>query len=188
VAWKENSTDWIRWYTGNWSRKSLSKHRRFSMKQQVLRGAAALRAWGLPVLLATLLPLLLGGCAKVNDLGMRLVSTKVDAWLMVNGQQLTGTILLVPDRTGRATFSAENGTITNCSGSLRYSASNSAVMDLRCDDGTRLDLNATLLSETRGYGYGATMQGPSSIAFGLAEEEAQAFMGRAKPPEPAPPL
>ena len=158
------------------------------MTQQLVPVSADWSARALPGLLSMLLPIALGGCAMVNDLGMRLVSTTVDAWLVVNGQQLTGTVLLVPDRSGRATFSTDKGTITHCSGSLRYSASNSAVVDLRCDDGTRVDLQTTLLSETRGYGYGATAQGPSSFAFGLAEEEARAIMGRVTPPEPAPPL
>jgi hypothetical protein len=151
------------------------------MKQQVLPGSVALRLGVSLGLTPLLLSMLLGGCAKVNDLGMRLVSTKTDAWLMVNGQTLTGTVLLVPDRSGRVSFAAEKGTITHCSGSLRYSASNSAVVDLRCNDGTRVELQTTLLSETRGYGYGATAQGPSSIAFGLPEEEARAFMGHATP-------
>lgn len=152
------------------------------MNQQTLPGIQP-RRWGL-----LLVALLLCACAKVNDLGMRLVSTKVDAYLMVNGQLLTGTVVLVPDRSGRLSFSADKGAIKNCSGGMRYSASNNAAIDLRCDDGTRVDLQATLLSETRGYGYGATAQGPSSIAFGLSEEDALAFMGRATPAEPAPPL
>jgi hypothetical protein len=150
------------------------------MKQQIFAGGAP---WRWSVVLA----LLLCGCAKVNDTGMRLVSTKVDAWLMVNGQQLNGTVLLVPDRSGRLSFSADKGEITGCSGGLRYTATNSAAIDLRCNDGTQVDLQATLLSETRGYGYGSTAQGPSSIAFGLPEEDARAFMGRAVPAAPAPP-
>lgn len=150
------------------------------MKQQVLPGGAPGR-W------SVVLALLLCGCAKVNDAGLRLVSTKVDAWLIVNGQQLSGTVLLVPDRSGRVSFSADQGAITGCSGGLRYTATNSAAIDLHCNDGTQVDLQATLLSETRGYGYGNTAQGPSSIAFGLSEEDARAFMGRAVPAAPAPP-
>ena len=40
-----------------------------------------------PVLLA-MLALLLSACARVNDTGLRLVSTKRDAFLIVNGQVL----------------------------------------------------------------------------------------------------
>lgn len=145
------------------------------MKQQVLP-VRPVWLWGMALLLC--------GCAKVNDTGLRLVSTKVDAFLVVNGQALSGTVLLVPDRSGRLSFAADKGAITSCSGSLRYTATYSAAIDLHCNDGTQVALQTTLLSETRGYGYGATAQGPSSIAFGLSEEDARAFMGRAAPELP----
>lgn len=118
----------------------------------------------------------LAACAKVNDTGLRLVSTSRDAYLVVNGQVLTGDVLLVPDRTGRVSFSAEQGPITSCSGGMRYTATNSGEMDVRCNDGTQVALQFTLLSETRGYGYGATAQGVASVAFGVSENDALAFL------------
>ena len=128
-----------------------------------------------PLLLA-LLALLLSACARVNDTGLRLVSSKRDALLIVNGQLLTGNVLLVPDRTGRVSFSTEKGVITACSGSMRYTATNNAEMDVHCNDGTQVTLQTTLLSETRGYGYGRTDQGPSSLTFGLSDQDARAFL------------
>ena len=137
--------------------------------------------------MAAVLGALLCGCAKVNDTGLRLVSTKVDAYLGVNQQWLEGSMLLVPDRPGRVSFAAEQGAITNCSGSMRYTATYAAEVDLHCNDGTQLTLQTTLISETRGYGYGQTANGPVSLAFGLSEEDARAFMGRAAPAALAPP-
>jgi hypothetical protein len=134
-----------------------------------------LRPHGGPVLL-TMLALLLCSCARVNDTGLRLVSTKRDAQLIVNGQLMVGDVLLVPDRTGRVSFSSDKGTISACSGSLRYTATNGGEVDLHCSDGTQVTLQTTLLSETRGYGYGSTEQGPSSIVFGLTEQDASAFL------------
>jgi hypothetical protein len=152
------------------------------MKQQLITGAA--------LVTCSALLLLQGGCAKVNDTGLRLVSSKTSAYLQVNGQWLEGTVLLVPDRTGRVSFAADEaapkGTITSCSGSLRYTATYAAEIDLHCNDGTQLALQTTLISETRGYGYGSTAQGPASVAFGLPEVDAYAFMGRAAPAGPAP--
>jgi hypothetical protein len=133
--------------------------------------------------------LLLGGCAKVNDTGLRLVSTNTSAYLQLNGQKLEGNVLLVPDRTGRVSFASEAGadaaSIANCSGAMRYTATYSAEVDLHCSDGTQVALQMTLVSETRGYGYGRTSQGPASMAFGLPEADARAFMGRATQPAPA---
>jgi hypothetical protein len=138
---------------------------------------------------AALLVMLLCGCAKVNDTGLRLVSTKTSAYLAVNGQWLEGDVLLVPDRSGRASFAAADSTpkagISSCSGSLRYTATFAAEIDLHCNDGTHVVLQTTLISETRGYGYGATAKGPAQVAFGLSEADAYAFMGRAAPESPA---
>jgi hypothetical protein len=141
--------------------------------------------------LAACAVLLTAGCAMVNDTSLRMVSTKVDAYLLVNKQWLTGDVLLIPNRTGRASFTATQGDITRCSGSMRYTGSYTADLDLHCNDGTQVTLDAQLQGETRGYGYGATAQGPASIAFGMDEDEAHAFMGRlpqseAKPEAPAP--
>lgn len=133
--------------------------------------------------------LLLCACAQVNDTGLRLVSSKTSAYLMVNGQWLEGEVLLAPDRTGRATFVAnevaKKGAIGSCSGSLHYTATHSVEMDLHCDEGSHLILLTTLMSETRGYGYGSTARGPASVSFGLPEADAHAFMGRAAPESPA---
>lgn len=138
-----------------------------------------------PWMCCVLPALLLCGCARVNDTGLRLVSTKSSAYLMLNGQWLEGSVLFVPDRTGRVFFAADKGNITNCSGALRYTATHAAEIDLHCDDGTQVALHTTLISEIRGYGYGATAQGPASVAFGLSEADAHAFMGRAAPESPA---
>lgn len=152
------------------------------MKQQSFAGRAL--GYG-----SALTVLLLCGCAKVNDVGLLLVSSSEYAFLSINGQMLGGTVTLVPDRTGRVSFAADeaakSATITTCSGGMRYTATYSAEVDLHCNDGTQVVLKTTLISETRGYGYGSTPQGPASFAFGMPEADAYAFMGRAAPEVPA---
>jgi hypothetical protein len=128
------------------------------------------------LVLLPLLAALLCSCARINDTGLRLVSTKRDAYLIVNGQLLTGDVLLVPDRTGRVSFSAEKGAISACSGSIRYTATNNGEVDLRCSDGSQVALHTTLLGETRGYGYSSTTKGPSSMVFGMDEPDVRAFL------------
>ena len=140
------------------------------MKQHI----APVRSGWIGIALAALL---LGGCAKVNDAGLRLVSTKLNAYLIVNGQLLTGDLLLVPDRSGRASLAAEQGAVRSCSGGMRYSATNSGEVDLRCNEGSQLSLKITLLSDTRGYGYATTSdKGPASLVFGLSMQDALAFL------------
>ena len=134
-----------------------------------------IRRYAGPVLLSALAALLCS-CARVNDAGLSLVSTKRDAYLIVNGQLFSGEVRLVPDRTGRVSFSAEKGVISSCSGSMRYTATNNGEVDLHCSDGSQVVLQTTLLSETRGYGYGSTAQGPSSMVFGMDEQDVRAFL------------
>jgi hypothetical protein len=125
---------------------------------------------------AALAALFLAGCAKVNDTALRLVSTKVDAYAIVNGQVLTGEVILIPDRSGRVTFSPEKGGELACLGGMRYTATQSGAMELNCSDGSSTQLRYTLLTETRGYAYGTSAAGPVSLVFGLSPQDARAYL------------
>lgn len=128
------------------------------------------------LIFAAVLALALGGCAKVNDKTLGWVSSNVDAYLIINGQLLTGNVTLIPDRTARLSFSAESGPVTTCAGSMRHTASNAGMIDVRCNDGAVAQLQFTLVTETRGYAYGKTTDAPVSLTFGLAATDARAFL------------
>lgn len=129
-----------------------------------------------PLIFAAALALLLPGCAKINDKTLGWVSSTVDAYLIVNGQLLSGNVALIPDRTARLSFSAESGPVTTCAGSMRHTASNAGMVDLRCNDGAVAQLQFTLITETRGYAYGKTADAPVSLTFGLPATDARAFL------------
>lgn len=120
------------------------------------------------------------GCSSVNDRALRVISSKASAYAIVNGTLLQGDLTIVPDRTGKITLSTGTGSdgtvVLACVGQSRYEASNSGVIDLRCSDGTFAALTFSLISETRGFAYGATSLGPASLAFGLPPSEAQAYL------------
>ena len=116
------------------------------------------------------------GCAMVNDTALQLVSSRVPALAIVNGQLLSGELALMPDRTGTLSLTGGQGSISNCSGQVRYEASTSGVVDIRCDDGSASLMRYSVLSETRGYGYGATATGVASLTFGLAAVDAKAYL------------
>lgn len=65
---------------------------------------------------------------------------------------------------------------TSCSGRFRYTSSTAGAIDLRCNDGTSVDLTVALLSATRGYGYGQNAAGPASMTFGLTPQAARAYL------------
>ena len=130
--------------------------------------------------IALALPLILGGCAMVNDKAQRLFSSSANAYAIVNGQLLQGTMTLLPDRTGNLTLSTDKGAISSCSGQVRYESTTGGSIDLRCNDGTAAQLRYSLLSETRGYAYGPTTlgaaTGAASLTFGLPAAQAAAYL------------
>ena len=122
--------------------------------------------------------LYLAGCAHINESSLSLFTTKVDSFLLVNGQLLKGNVFLMPDRSGRVAFSGGEGNINSCNGTLHYSGTNAGEIDLRCNDTSSAVLKMTLISETRGFAYGSTGAMPVNLAFGLTEAEAQAYLGQ----------
>ena len=139
----------------------------------------------------------LSACARINDAGMAVFSSTVHAIAIVNGQLLQGDMQLYPDRTGVLTLrsgadvnstAAEpspglapapmpaKGVVASCMGRMRYTATTTGTVDLRCNDGATTDLLVTLLGETRGYGQGATGTGDASLVFGMAPAEARAHL------------
>lgn len=120
--------------------------------------------------------LVLGGCAKINDYASWPLTSSIDALAIVNSQLLQGQVQLQPERTGRVTLSAAQGPVTSCTGSLRFTSTSSGAIDLRCNDGSMVDMQFALLSEARGYAYGQTATGPVSLTFGLSTAQAQAYL------------
>lgn len=120
--------------------------------------------------------LYLAGCSTINDVSLGLFASKPDSYLLVNGQLLSGSVYLIPGRSGRVEFSAAEGTISACNGTFRYSGTNSGEIDLRCSDGSAAVLKVTLITETRGFAYGSTETAPVSLTFGLSEQASQSYL------------
>ena len=138
---------------------------------------------------------LLSACAMVDDKAQSLFATTSDAIALVNGQLLvgklqigidhTGTLLLTQPApapapktaaSGTTATSADNTPRTSCSGRFRYTSSTAGAVDLRCNDGTTVELTIAMLSVTRGYGYGQSAVGPASMTFGLTPQAARAYL------------
>lgn len=150
---------------------------------------------GLCLTLSAVLTCVLTGCADLNDTGLSALSTRVPAFAIINDQLLQGEISLFPDHTGTvnlrgrvvvgdgadgvvAAMQPPSGTIVlnSCVGRLRYTATTMGSIDLRCNDGSVVDLRVALIGETRGYGYGQTSTGLASLTFGLSTVESRAHL------------
>lgn len=137
----------------------------------------------------------LSGCANMNDTGLAVLATRVDAYAVVNEQLVQGEMTLYPNHTGTVALRVEAAqpasggidlsaparrverTILNsCMGRFRYTATAYGAIDLRCNDGSEVELRMALIGETRGYGYGQTATGQASLTFGMGPGEARAHL------------
>jgi hypothetical protein len=116
------------------------------------------------------------GCARINEQGMRLFSTKVEALAIIGQQLLQGSAVLLPGRSGTVSLEGSTGPITSCSGSMRYTGTNTGAIDLRCDDGSENSLAFTQLSDTRAYAYGEGKGQAVSLVLGLGARDARAYL------------
>ena len=137
----------------------------------------------------------MAACAKIDDKAMSLVATSPDAILLVNGKLLFGALQIRIDHTG--TLSVEQPLATtqdparapaassavetrqlraSCAGRFRYTSSTAGSIDLHCTDGTSLELNVAMLTQTQGYGYGQSAAGTVSLSFGMSPQSAKAFL------------
>jgi hypothetical protein len=120
------------------------------------------------------LPLLLGGCARVNDMTANLLASDVPAHAVIGERLLAGRALLYADRTGSLTLQGRGEPALSCMATLRYTASTSGTLDLRCSDGLQARMPFTALGETSGHA--RTAPQAISLAYGLDPEAARAWL------------
>jgi hypothetical protein len=123
---------------------------------------------------------MLAGCAQIEHYGWKyLTTTTKAAQLQAGGQRLTGEVQLRPDRTGSALLMG-SGELESCAGSLRFTGVNSGALDMRCSDGSVMDMPFTLLNEVKGYAIGSYQGVTAVLTFGMEPAEAQAYLARAQ--------
>lgn len=124
-----------------------------------------------------LLPLLLGGCAAVNDTAMRIMATPTTALAVVGERVLSGEALLYTDRSGTLDLRSSSGEpALSCVGTLRYTSTTNGVVNLRCSDGLQTQLPYTALTEASGQGRGRAGALNVSLTYGLDPEPARAWL------------
>lgn len=128
----------------------------------------------LPLLLTV--PLLLGGCAKLNDVTMRALATPAPALAVVGERVLTGQTLIYTDRSGTLELQATDEPALSCAGTQRYTATSSGTVNLRCSNGLQTQFPFTALSEASGHGGSRTAGGTVSFTYGLEPGPARAWL------------
>lgn len=125
-----------------------------------------------PLTLLLTLPLLLGGCARLNDATMRALATPAPALAVVGERVLAGQALIYTDRSGTLELQATAEPGLSCMGTLRYTATSRGTVNLRCSDGLQAQFPFMALSEASGHGSGGT----ASFTYGLEPGPARAWL------------
>jgi hypothetical protein len=116
------------------------------------------------------------GCAKINDVGMGMLSSSSLAVAVINDTLLTGKAVVYTDRTGTLNLESDTEPKLKCMGNIRYTASRSGSAVLKCSDGNEAAMQFNAMGETRGYGSGKSNRGTASFAFGLPLASAAAYL------------
>lgn len=120
--------------------------------------------------------LVLAACARINDTTMQLLSTSSPALAVVNDTSLTGKVVLFTDRTGTLNLESDTEPALTCMGHLRFTASETGVVNLKCSDGTDAIMTFIAVRETRGHGSGKTARGMARFTYGIDAAEAAAYL------------
>jgi hypothetical protein len=125
---------------------------------------------------ASVLALSVVGCAQMDAKTRGWLASKVPAYAVVEGERLEGSATLFTDRTGTLQLSTAKNPDRVCVGTLRYLATVTGVLVLRCPGGPDAVLNFTVLSGTSGFGYAHTAQGASGVTWGMDARNAAAYL------------
>lgn len=126
--------------------------------------------------MAAMLLVALTGCAKINDAGKRLLASSATAVAVVNDTLLLGDAVLLLDRTGRLDLQSSPPSGLKCRGEMRYTATQTGVVNLRCSDGTETRLVFSAISDIMGFGSGSNAHGPVTFTFGMEPAAAAAYL------------
>lgn len=116
------------------------------------------------------------GCARVNDMGKRLMASSMNAVAVVNETLLEGEVTVLMDRTGRLHLAAGSQSGLSCRGEMQYTATRTGVINLRCSDGTDSRLSFAALNDISGHASGSNANGPVTLAFGMETTAAAVYL------------
>lgn len=126
-----------------------------------------------PALAATLALL---GCAKMDAHMQGWMASSVPAYAVVNGVLLEGRATIFNDRSGGTLKLTASQPALTCVGDLRYTATAAGRLSLHCDGGVQLRMAFTATEAMRGFGSGATEQGPAAFTWGMGSADASAYL------------
>lgn len=136
------------------------------------------------VLCTLVVALALGGCDTVSNKAVSYLYSSTPALAVVDGVLYQGTATVGLDRTGTVQMASTQAPVRVCSGNFRYTATTTGVLQLHCA-GVPTSMAFTAISDLKAYGWGGSDARPATFTFGMAPEDAAAYLRL--PPAPVAP-
>lgn len=142
------------------------------------------------LLLPALCALVLSGCASSFEKVSGWMSSNADAFAVLDSQILQGKMNFAREREGTLQMQTQSGPVLSCSGPLRYTATQTGMLNISCNDGRTGRLTFAALSPISGTARGTVGTAPIKLTYGLAPEKAAGYLGvpieMLAPPKQAP--
>ena len=126
----------------------------------------------------------------VGDKAVSYLYSNTPALAVVDGVAYQGTATVALDRTGSVQLTSVEPPQRVCAGNFRYTATTTGVLQLHCA-GVPTSMAFTAISEMKAYGWGGTESNPATFTFGMAPQDAAAYLRMPPPaavaPQPAAP-
>ena len=117
------------------------------------------------------------GCAAVSEKTTELFSSNTPAIAVFDGRVLWGRANFTSAHEATLQLQTTDAPTLTCSGSLRYTATNSGSVGLACSDGRSASLAFQALSALSGAGRGQVGSAGFVLTYGLAPEQAAGYLG-----------
>ncbi len=135
------------------------------------------RTTGRALVASLVLPVLLAGCAAVENAAQLVLASRTSATAVVGGRILEGEAAYNQARSGAVHLHNVEGAPLSCSGELRLTATASGVASLTCSDGQTAVVPFQLMGALRAAGRGMMGDTPVALTYGLSPEIAAPYLG-----------
>jgi len=126
------------------------------------------------------------GCDTVGTKALSYLSSSTPVLAVVDGVPYQGSATVALDRTGTVQLVSTQAPERVCSGNFRYTATTTGVLQLYCA-GVPTSMAFIALNELKAYGWGGSDANPATFTFGMAPEDAAAYLRMPSAPSaPAP--
>ena len=152
------------------------------------RTAYMQQLWRSPRGCAAILLLASSGCSTVEQTAADIFASRTEAAAVYGGRLLQGQASFTSAREATIHLQSSTAPALSCFGAMRFTATNSGIVNLSCSDGMAVAIPFQALGPLRGSSRNQSGQPAFSLAYGMPTEMVATYLGvpveQLKPPAP----